>query len=370
MTETSTFSPDWISPPGDTIEDILEERGWSKAELAQRAGFTKKHVNELVKGRAPISADAAERLSRVLGSTPDFWLVRDAQYQAALVRRRAIEAAKDHATWLEDLPLRWMRQQCLVESLHHKGAQVVECLRFFGVASVDAWHNQYEAPLAAFRASKRFESKLGSVAAWLREGERRASGMRCQPFKKRGFRSTLVELRSLTGETDPDVFVPRLLSLCAEHGVAVVFVPAPPGCPASGATRWLAPDKAMLLLSLRYRANDHLWFTLFHEAGHLLLHGKKLMFLEGVDGLDKQQEEEADRFARDLLIPPAEARRLAALSSSGRVSKDQVRAFAEEMGVAPGIVVGRMQFEEWLPWTHMNDLKVRYSDDLKVRSAS
>ncbi len=45
MADTSTFEPDWVSPPGDTIADALEELGMSQAELAQRTGFTRKHVN-------------------------------------------------------------------------------------------------------------------------------------------------------------------------------------------------------------------------------------------------------------------------------------------------------------------------------------
>lgn len=361
MTEISTFNPDWISPPGDTIEDILDERGWTKAELAQRAGFTSKHVNELVKGRASISADAAERLSRVLGSSPDFWLVRDAQYQGGLERRRAVESARGDAGWLDELPLAWMRKQNLVETFRDKGAQVVECLRFFGVASVDAWRSQYETPLAAFRASDKFEKKAGAVAAWLREGERQATTMRCSSFKRRDFKAALQALRSVTNETAPEIFVPQLVSRCASHGVVVVFVPAPPGCPASGATRWLAPDKAMLMLSLRYRSNDQMWFTLFHEAGHILLHGKRLMFIEGLDGPNAEQEQEANCFARDVLIPPADAQRLADLASTRRISKAQVLDFANETGVAPGIVVGRMQREGWLPWSHLNDLKVRFA---------
>ena len=72
----STFNPDWISPPGETIIDVLEERGWSQAEFAERVGFTTKHVNRLVSGNASISDDAAIRLERVLGGTAGFWLAR------------------------------------------------------------------------------------------------------------------------------------------------------------------------------------------------------------------------------------------------------------------------------------------------------
>ena len=135
----------------------------------------------------------------------------------------------------------------------------------------------------------------------------------------------------------------------------MVFVPAPPGCRVSGATQWLSPDRALIALSLRHKTNDHLWFTLFHEAGHILKHGKKATFVDGLDGVDEVQEAEADRFAADQLIPPAAAHKL-----QGLRSEQELRAAAEALGIAPGIVVGRMQHEGWLPHTHFKHLKVSY----------
>ncbi|MFZ2422357.1 MAG: HigA family addiction module antitoxin [Anaerolineae bacterium] len=88
MTEKELlFEPDWLSPPGDTIADVLEERGWSRVEFAQRIGYTPKHVNQLLRGKAPISEDTALRLERVLGSTARFWLQRETEYREALARR-------------------------------------------------------------------------------------------------------------------------------------------------------------------------------------------------------------------------------------------------------------------------------------------
>ena len=360
MTDSSTFAPDWISPPGDTIEDLLEERGWTKAEFAERTGFTAKHVNELVKGRVPITADAAERLSLVLGSTPDFWLVRDAQYQAARERQRAIKCAAGDASWLNELPLVSMRKQGWVPARRDKGEQVLECLRYFGVASVPAWREQYAAPLTAFRASDKYEKRIGAIAAWLRKGEIETSKVECKTFDKIRLRASLAEIRALTTEPDPGVFMRRLVQICASSGVSLAFVPAPTGCPVSGATRWLTPNKAMLLLSMRHKSNDHLWFTVFHEIAHLLLHGKKLLFIEGLNGLDPAQEREADAFAGETLISADDARRLKAIAKPN-VARARIIQFAEEIGIAPGIVVGRMQKEEWIPWTHLNALKLRYT---------
>ncbi len=354
--QAQAFAPDWVSHPGETVEDLLEERSWTQAEFAERTGLTRKHVNDLVRGRAAISADTASRLDKVLGGTAEFWLTREAQYRAALERRQELDALRAQADWLRELPVAWMIKQRWIRKLSHKGEQVEECLRYFGVASVGAWREHYETPLVAFRAPSKPEKKPGAVAAWLRQVEREADRIDCAPYDKRAFQAALPQLRSLTAEPDPAVLIDAMQRLCAACGVAVVFVPAPKGCPAHGATRWLGPRKAVLALTLRYKSNDQLWFSFFHEAAHILKHGKKLLVVEGIDGLDPSLEREADRFAADLLIPPAEARKLATLSTTA-----EIKQAARHLGVALGIVVGRMQNEGWMPWaTKKNALKVRY----------
>ena len=209
---------------------------------------------------------------------------------------------------------------------------------------------------AAFKSSQKTEKKVASVAAWLRQGEKRATALECDPFDKSAFLRELKELRKLTNEVDPDVFVTRLVESCSKVGVAVVLEPAPTGCPATGATKWLTSDKALLMLSLRYKSNDHLWFAFFHEAAHILLHGKKMLFLELNGGMDGQAEEEADDFASDFLIPSDAARTLPFLSRTTAA----VTEYANQIGIAPGIVVGRMQHDGLLPRSYLNKLKVFY----------
>ncbi|MBK1725061.1 helix-turn-helix domain-containing protein [Thiocystis violacea] len=357
MTEqTQTFTPNWVSPPGDTIDDLLEERQWTQAELAERTGFTRKHVNDLIKGRIPISAETAARLDRVLGGSVEFWLTREAQYRAALERQESLKTLKQETPWLTELPVGWLVQQGWIRRVSSKAEKVEECLRYFGVASVRAWRERYETPLVAFRAAESTQKKPGAIAAWLRQVEREADKLPCAPFDKAAFKQALPTLRALTAEPDPAVFVPKLQATCAACGVAVVFVPAPPGCAVHGATRWMSPEKAFLALTLRHKTNDLLWFTFFHEAAHLLKHGKKFMVIEGIDGLDPEHEHEADRFAADLLIPPSAVSVLKTLRSHVEISQ-----MADQLGIAPGILVGRMQKEGWLPWDHLNALKVRYA---------
>jgi len=354
---TATFTPDWVSPPGETIADLLEERGWTQVEFAERTGFTTKHISLLINGKASITEETALKLERVLGSNARFWLTREAQYREVLARALDAKLIEQDVAWLKDLPLKDMIRFGWVRSCTSKGAQVVECLRFFGVASVQAWNARYAEPIAAFRASKKLAKDGGAVAAWLRQGERKAEHIRCEPFDRQAFRSALEEIRALTNEADPEVFVQRLVMTCARVGVAVVFEPAPKGCPVSGATKWLSPEKSLLMLSLRHKSNDHLWFSFFHEAAHLVLHGKRMLFIDVENMLGDEHESEADAFAGDSLIPSKVAAQLPGVPKTEKA----VRDFAASIGVAPGIVVGRMQKAGLLPWTHLNGLKIRYT---------
>ncbi len=359
MTKTvSTFAPDWLSPPGETILDLLEERGWKQTELAKRTGYTTKHISLLINGKASITEDTALKLERVVGSSAHFWLTREAQYREGLVRISERDALKVEAGWLNDLPLKEMIRFGWIRAFADKGEQVAECLRFFGVAMVAVWKKEYGVPAAAFRSSDKFAKHAGSVAAWLRQGERCAATIKTEPYDKAAFKSALGGLRALTREANPEIFIPQLVAACAAVGVAVVVEPAPKGCPVSGATLWLGPDKALLMLSLRHKTNDHFWFSFFHEAGHLLRHGKRLRFIDMEGALSDEHEEEANEFARDWLIPPAEARQLPTLSRSA----ESIRTFADRLGIAPGIVLGRLQKEGRLPWNLAlnKELKVSY----------
>jgi len=147
---------------------------------------------------------------------------------------------------------------------------------------------------------------------------------------------------------------PRMKQLCADAGVALVFVPELPKTRLSGATRWLSAEKALILQSLRHRKDDHFWFTFFHEAAHVLLHGKRETFIDDEDAVQSEKEDEANRFAADYLVPEAD---FVGLASETVISRAKVRTFAKRLGIAPGIVVGRLQHDGVIPFDWMNDLK-------------
>lgn len=349
------FSPDWVIPPGATIADLLEERNWSQTEFASRIGYTKKHVNLLIQGKVSVTEDAAIKLERVLGSSVSFWMNREALYREALARKEDLNQLNDSVPWLKQLPLADMIQFGWIKNRTDKREIVAECLKFFGVASVAAWELKYRSPNAAFRSSKLSATHKGAASAWLRQGERQVCDISCAPFNRSAFQAALEMARNLSREEREEIFIPELIQICAAAGAALALVRTPKGCPVSGSARWLKPERALIVLSDRYRTNDQFWFSFFHEAGHLLFHGKKLWFIDVEGQLNDEQEKEADNFASRFLIPIQYIPALFELSKNEKA----IRTFAQKIGIAPGIVVGRMQKEKILPWNRFNTLKTK-----------
>ena len=347
------YQPDYAVSPGEVLSDELDVRGMTQHELAKRTGLTPKHIVSIVQAKSSITPETAIKLERALGMPADYWLNLESQYQEAVARLHEEAKLERDLGWLKHIPVAMMAKLNWIQKHSDAKAQLVEVLRFFGIASVDQWDDMWPNLNVAYRQHNHQEIFPESVSAWLRRGEIEAAQISCEAFDKAAFRVALDEIRLLTTE-EPDVFVPRMQELCAGAGVAVVFVPALPKTGVSGATRWINSNKALIQLSLRYRTDDHLWFTFFHEAGHILLHGKKELFLEGANGLDPAKEAEANNFSEQELLPRLP---FSAFIKRNQFSKLAILSFAKEIQVAPGIVVGQLQHRGLLPRAHCNELK-------------
>lgn len=356
-TSTNHFRPDYAVPPGEILAEELESRGMTQIELADRTGLAKKTINEIVKARASITPESALKFQRVFRQPAQYWLNLETNYQESLLRLRDKAKLQDDSAWLGKLPVRQMIRFGWIDDYSNKADLMDAVLSFFGLASVDQWETVWSDIAVSYRKSYAFEGAAESLSAWLRKGELEAERIHCAPYSANSFKSVLKDVRSLTKEPDPGVFIPTLQKLCSDCGVAVVFVPELPKSHVSGATRWIGKDKALIQLSLRYRSDDHLWFTFFHEAAHILKHGKKEVFLEKDEMQESNPEKEADAFASDFLIPRKELR---AFVRRGSFSKVAVCHFAQALNISPGIVVGQLQHKEWIPYSHLNGLKVRF----------
>lgn len=352
---------DYAVHPGEIVEEILESKRMSAAEFSRRSGLTAKLISQILQGEAPVTPDTAVRMEPVLGVSANLLSNINANYYLFLARRKAATVqnriTREMIAWMKSFPIKELTTRGFLPDSTEKAVLVPALLSFFGVSDIKGWELQYGRMAVQFRHSQSFESTHEAVAAWLRIAETGAENISCEPYNTSGFRAALKEIRNLNCMA-PKQFGPVIRELCRKSGVALVFVSEFRDTHLSGATQWLSSDKAMIALSLRHKTDDHFWFSFFHEAGHILLHGKKESFIDG-QGSDAPKENEANEFAANILIPKDAFKRF--IAGTGRLSEDAVKDFAREVNVSPGIVVGRLQHEGLLEYgSRMNILKRKF----------
>lgn len=350
----NAFTPMWASPPGRTIRTRLDELGLEIPEFAKQLGTSIDMANGLIDGQEMITIDIAKRLSRTIGASAQFWVDRDCQYRDDLVR---VETDQ----WLEDVPVKELTKCGWIAPDRDWASRVNACLSFFGVEDVQAWAATYEPMLAAsnMRISPTIPSSKYAVAAWLRKATCEAEAITTSRWSAPVLRDSLDAVKNLTWNKNPRDFVPKLQTLLASAGVALVIIRGLPGCPASGASRLLSADRAMIVVSGRFLADDQFWFTVMHEIGHLLLHQPDNTILDDPYAhgeTESREEHEANQFAADTLLPAS----VRTQAPPGMLTHRNIISLAMAAGISPGIVVGQLQFEGRIPRDRLNRLKRRY----------
>ncbi|MDH4445426.1 MAG: HigA family addiction module antitoxin [Akkermansiaceae bacterium] len=347
------FEPDFAIPPGATLEETMESLGMSQRDLAERTGLTVQTLNRIFKGEQPITYETANRLELVTGIAAAFWNNLETQYREQLSKIEQAQQMQSHIVWLKSIPVRELVERRVIPAETNKVVVLREVLRFYGVSSVESWHTVWDEPAAAARRSPFFQSSPGPTSAWLRLGQLEAREIHCAPYDKKRFLENLHLIRNLTVQP-PSKFVPEMRRLCAEAGVALALIPEIQGAPWSGAAEWLTPAKAMILVSLRGKAEDKFWFSFFHEAGHILHDSKKERFIDdGKDYRDKPEEKRADEFAANILIPATHNASIQAARSAAEITR-----IASSLKISAGIVAGRYQFIT-RKWSTFNGLKTK-----------
>lgn len=347
---------DWFSKPGDAICALMHRRGVTADALAWHLDSGLDEVRGLLDGSNRIDVRTSAVLSELLGGSQGFWLRRQENFEQALAR--ALQSAAEQAEdWLDHVPMprargrRATSADAVLEELRRR-------MLFYGVPNLASWQRRYGRICTDthFRRSLSFVPQDPAVLLWLRRGELEADLVHTRSWSSDRLRERLHQIRQLTRINHPSRFLPKLRALCGEAGVAVVVVRTPRGCHASGATRLVSPDKAMMLLSFRHRADDQFWFTVFHEIGHLLLHGAET-FVDGDETPDDDLEKEANDFARKCIIPPDREEEFLEL----KANRNAIIRFSVSSGIAAGLTVGQMQHRSMIEHSQMNFLKRRWT---------
>lgn len=354
--DSQTYKPISAMHPGDTVLSYLESFGWSQRDLSRRTGLTAKTISEICNGKAPISTATSLAFEHVFGRPAHFWINLQTRYDECLARKVEAGKSMQWKSWLKSFPLADLRKRGWIAKGTPEG-EVFDLLRFLGVSSPESWEAVWSASKVSYRQTRKFSKNDYAISAWVRRIELIADEIETENYNESKLRGAVDEIRKCT-QIPIDEALDKVQLILAQCGVALVAEPALPKTGISGCTRWINPRKAIVAITLRYKWDDQIWFTLFHELGHVLLHRRQHDFIldnddsnlsDGIVDPEMQKyEDEANRFAADALIPPLLLKKYI---SFGIIDDDSVREFSDAIKIAPGIVVGRLQREGLLkPW--------------------
>ena len=347
--EQDIFS-DLPIPPGELLEEEIAAIGMTQQELAMRTGRPAQVINEIIRGKKAITHETAIELEMVLGIPAHVWVNLEATYHLTQARLKERDDLLGQQEWLKEFPVRELEKRGWVESHKNKEDKIRGLLEFLGVASFQAWRQT----ILGFRISEKSKVSPGALAAWLRQGELKGRDAETADYNESNFHHAIKQIRTLTLE-EPEEFLPQMTQLCAEAGVAVILVQELSRSGANGVARWLTPTKGIIQLSLKWKWHDIFWFSFFHECCHILNHHIREVHIDGING-NSEVEFEANTFAQNLLIPTDDWTRF---TTDPRHSETAVRNFASEVGIHPGIVVGRMQREKLISYSTLSNLKTQ-----------
>lgn len=351
--------------PGEVLAEEIATRGVPQWELAARLGYPAQVVNEIIRGKQAVTPDIAIALGKVLGGDPQFWVNLETDYRMALARQREKNAELSETRWLSEYPIAELIKRGWLSAGRDEESRLKALRDFLGADSADSIEPKAYQEAVGFRITEAAQRKvsLGALAVWLRKGELEAQETQTANYDARAFSEGLNEIKKMT-EQHPQEFLPAMREICAKAGVAFCVVQELPKSGANGVARWLTDRKALLQMSIRNKWADIFWFSFFHEAAHILKHGdQRRIVIDGVDidpdtTLTAKIEAEANQFARDFLIPAEEWN---GFCTESNFAPSGIRAFADIVGVAPFIVVGRLQKERKIPYNLLTSLKQRYT---------
>ncbi len=352
------LSPAEVFAPGEFIRDELEARGWTQDDLAKILSRPAKTVNQIITGKKQITPDTAVELAQAFDTSPELWLRLESTYRLSLAPKEKEPIAKRSRLYsLAPVKELWKRKWIQSDPKGDVYALEKEICDFFSISSVD---ETPDIPFAA-RVSDKGSSNVSSQMAWACRVKKLASEMHTSPYSSRKLREALPTLPQYSPNKKAVTELPEVLS---RLGVRLVFVPHLLQTRIDGAALWLNRTTPVVSLSLRYNRIDSFWFTLMHELAHIVRgHRKDLAIIDNrLVGNDRQapdvkneEEKEADALASEWLIP-AKAMAKFVRETKPYFSRQRIECFANELGIHPGIVEGRLQFERRVPYSHLRVL--------------
>lgn len=357
-----TVEIDYLTTPGETIKETLESLNMTQEQLAIKMGLSRKTISGLINGNVRITPKMAEQLSFIFDVPAHFWSALQIQYDEQQEKKRREEELASQEQFVKNFPYSDMANKGFVPKTRDSREKLTNLLKFFRVPDFYSLENQMKKdPLltGTWRISAdKYDIDKYALHSWIQEGTLLSEHIHTEPFDHEKAIKSLKDIRKLVLNADSTDFIDSLRDILASVGIALVLVPEITGSHVSGLTRWQSPfPKAIIELSLRYKAHDNFWFTFYHELAHVLLHNKKPFYTIDSNYGESKEELEANDWATKQLIP---AKEWQAFERRGTFNKRDIVEFATSVNTHPDIVLGRLQKKKLVPYNYFSDLRVRY----------
>ena len=339
--------------PGYYIKEIVDESGLTQEDFAKRLDTTPKNLSLLIRGEQSLSIDIAMKLSRMIGTSVNYWLNLQNSYDALIAQFKSDEELAEEQKVFKHFDYKYFRENYGLPDLARKKNEQIKCVReFLNVATLSVFTKRDMA--VSFRSSSEDITEGSTVKAntMVQIATNKALKMDAPKYNKKKFEEAVKYALTLT--RNHEEFYPLIRKAFLEAGVIFVILPNISGSRTNGATKKVG-DNIMLMVNDRRLYADSFWFTLFHEIGHIV-HGDYGISFEKETG---EKEEAANKYAEDSLIPPEKYQEFL---GGNRFDLQAIRTFANQIERDPGIVLGRLQNDEIIgfdDWT-MKPLRHKY----------
>lgn len=354
--------------PGYYLKEYITMQGISQEELAKRLQATPKYISDLVNGKINLTDEMILKLSFTFGTSTKMWLNLNQIYIEKKLEIEERKKLEEECAFIQKLDYSYWVGLNLVQPTRKAKVKVKELQKFFKVSSLQVlMQNDF---LIQYRSSVSNISDLNIINAnaWIQTAINIAKKDEVEPYHRKMLLKAIPDIRKLILE-EPEVFYPKLKKILADCGIIFIVLPNLKNCGVNGAVKWLENDKVLLALNDRRKYADIFWFSLFHELGHVLQKRIKTLIVsdyyhqkEQLDEKNRRLELEADEFSQNILIP-YEAYQDFLKRTEMKFNEEQIIKFANEIKVLPGIVVGRLQNDSYLPKnSYLNKLKIKYEE--------
>jgi len=350
MAVINEYYPEEVFHPCETLNEKLNEMGMSRKEFALRTGKPEKTIIDVLKGKSSITVEMAILFENITKIPAKFWINKQARYNEYKARKQRGKDVENALEWAKSFPYSAMARLNWVPATRDIKEKAINLFEFFAISNSTSWDRLYlksELKVAAY-ASLKHTHDPHAISAWLRRGELQAKEMHTPEYSNKKFIESLPLIKSIMAAHPMDFFQ-KLQDICASAGVKVFYTPKLPKVPISGSTRWIN-DIPIIQLTARYKQNDRFWFTFFHEAGHILKHGKKYISLENIDfsEADPKKEKEAHEFAEEWTFSKEQEKKV--IENKYLTTKDIVN-YAKEFNTHPAMIIGRLQHKKLIPFS-------------------